>query len=416
MATSRKRMLLIGGLPGQLRKAASFDAEIVYCQFIDKFEPEQAALVDAAILADYTDWKTFRPLVEAAHEVWDFDAVVSLTEPGLDPAGRVNDLLGLPGTSYEVSHRFANKWAMRQWLAEHSPPGLPVVAAAVVTGRDSLAEFGAAHGYPFIVKPTGGTASVGVLRVPSASALDSVWSRIGELRADTSHPLVHAYDLTEFVMEEYVEGDFHTVETFSFGGRHVVLTITQTTTLDSMFVHDGHAIPAKLAPEVEAALVDATVRFLDALELRDGPAHTEFVLTAKGPVVIESQNRVGGALFGAMMEAVYGVDPQKMAIGWPLGLVAELPDRPAATGAAASLLVLAEPGRVLEVLGLDEVRADPDTLDVNVAIGPGDVVRQFDASWDGLGYVAMLAEDADTAAQRCRESVAKIKIQTEPQA
>jgi biotin carboxylase len=407
-------LLVIGGPPGQLQKAHALGPDIVYCQFPDEFQPECRSMVKGAILADYTNWETLRPLVRAAHEVWNFSAAVSLTDPGLVPVAKVNDLLGLGGTSYEVSHRFTNKLRMRHHLAEKAPGDPSAIAAAAVTDRDSLADFGAQHGYPFIVKPVSGAASFGVFRVTGKESIASVWRRICELREDIP-PLMHAFDLHQFMMEEYIEGPFHTVETFSFNGRHVVITITEATTLAKFYVHDGHAIPARLEPSVEASIVEATTRFLDVMGLSDGPAHTEIKLTSRGPAVIESQNRVGGALFAEMMQAVYGIDPQSMAIAWSLGMAEALPDRPAPNGGAASWLMMDDPGTVMEIQGLDEVSADPATIAINLRVGPGDVIRPFGASCDGLGHIAAYGQDAGDASDRCRQSLGRIKFLTQPE-
>jgi hypothetical protein len=411
--TSRKPLLFIGGTPGQLHKAYALGLDVVYCQFPGEFKPEYGAMVKSAILTDYTNWETFRPLIKTAHDVWDFSAAVSLTEPGLDPAGRVNDLLGLGGTSYEVSHRLTNKLLMRRHLTEKAPESPSAIAAAPVTDRDSLMEFGAQYGYPFIVKPTSGTASFGVLRVTGPEAVNQAWQRVRTLQEDYRHPLTHAFNLGQFMVEEYVEGPFHTVETFSFNGRHVVITITEATTLAKSYVHDGHAIPARFAPGVEEAITDGVTAFLDAMGIRNGPAHTEIKLTPRGPVVIESQNRVGGALISDMMRAVYGVDPQTMAVAWPLGMVDELVSRPVPNGGAASWLLMADPGRVVEIRGLDEARAHPATLAANISAGPGDVVRPFDASWDGLGHIAARGADAGDASELCRQILARIEVITE---
>jgi biotin carboxylase len=119
------------------------------------------------LLVDYTDWSVVGPFVEAAHRIWGIDAARSLTEPGLDVSGRINDPLGLGGTGFEVSHRLRDKWVMRRHLA--------TIGAAPVSDRASLARFGAEHRYPFIVKPTDMTAGWGVLRVAGPDDVDRIW-------------------------------------------------------------------------------------------------------------------------------------------------------------------------------------------------------------------------------------------------
>jgi biotin carboxylase len=392
--------------------AKALDLEIVYVQFPDEFNPEYGPLVEGAILTDYTNWTTFEPLVRAAHEAWGFSWVASLTEPGLDPAGRVRDLLGLGGTSFAVSNRFTDKYLMRQRLAEVAPPGMPIIGTALVTDRDSLADFGARHGYPFVTKPVSGTASHGVHVVHSESEVDDVWAEIHRLRADTSHPFAVGYDFDNYLMEEFADGTVYSAEAFSFGGRHTVMSVTEAITHEPSLVGVGHATPARVDPATEQSIVDTVAAFLDAMEYRDGPSHTEVKVGRRGVVVIESQNRVGGALINELVHQVYGVDLRGMAMAWPHGLVEPITIRPAATGAAASWLVVAEPGEIVEIGGLDGVHNDPDTVAVDLPIAVGDVVRQLDGEWDGLGHVAVRATDTETAIELCRAKVADIKIRT----
>jgi biotin carboxylase len=412
--TQRKSLLLVGGSQSQLRKACAAGCDVVWCQFPGEFTEPDRAMVADTVLTDYTDWETLRPLVLAAHETWHFDAVVSLTEWGLDPAARVNDLLGLSGTGHEVSRRFTDKLAMRRHLATVAPGDPSAVAAAPVTGRRSLADFGDQHGYPFIVKPVSGTASFGVFGVHGQESVPSAAERVRRLRRGTTNRHARPLDVGQFMMEEFIDGPFHTVETFSFHGRHVVLTITEVTTLAERYVHNGHAIPARLDGGIEASIVASVTRFLDLMGLRDGPAHTEVKLTERGVAVIESQHRAGGALFSDMIRTVYGIDPQAMAVTWALGQSDELPERPAPAGGAASWLVQADPGTVVSINGVDDLRADPATIAVSLWFSPGDVIGPFDASWDGLGHVAVRGADAGTAIELCRRSLDRISVVTSP--
>ncbi len=95
--------------------------------------------------------------------------------------------------------------------------------------------------------------------------------------------------------------------------------------------------------------------------LRDGVSHTELRLTSRGPRVIESHDRVSGGRVMDLVEAVYGIDLERHAVGWPFRLVPELPWRPAARGAAATRFLTAEPGTVVAIEGADEVRAHPES-------------------------------------------------------
>ena len=78
-----------------------------------------------------------------------------------------------------------------------------------------------------------------------------------------------------------MEGPELSVESFSFGGRHVVLAVTQKS-CSANFVEIGHALPAALPDSIEEAVTASVRTFLDLVGLKDGPAHTEIKLYRAG--------------------------------------------------------------------------------------------------------------------------------------
>ena len=96
-------VLIVGGKLKIVKKAKRLGLRVLYLQHPRQFTPEHQGLVDAAFLVDYTDWSVVGPLARGAYDAYGFGAVLSLTEPGLVPASRINDLLGLPGNPVSVS-------------------------------------------------------------------------------------------------------------------------------------------------------------------------------------------------------------------------------------------------------------------------------------------------------------------------
>lgn len=404
-----KTLMLIGHKTETVRRAKAFGLDVILLQHKTKLDPEQAALADVTFVVDYTDWAVARPLVEAAHRTWGFRAALSLTEPGLEIAGRINDLLGLGGTGFAVSHRLRDKWSMRRHLAAS---GAATVAAALVDGPESLARFGAEHGYPFVVKPTDMTAGFGVLPVSSRADVGAVWKAVQRLRQTGVTYGTTLFTIENFLMEEYVSGPEYSVEAFSFGGRHVVVAVTEKLVDGGRFVELGHTLPARIDEALEREIVDAVKRFLDAMGLMDGPSHTEVRIGPQGPAVIESHNRIGGDRIGDLVRAAYGIDLADYAVGWPFRLVDELPGRPEPLAGACVRLVHTRPGRVVAVGDVEELRARPDVLAAELSVGVGDVVRPLHNNWDRLGLVAVRGSDSEAAVARCTELLAALEIET----
>jgi biotin carboxylase len=399
-----RTLLVLGHLTEPLRIAKSLGLNVILIQHKDKFDPEQARLADVTFVADFTDWTVVEPLARAAHQVWNFAAAISLTEPGLEIAGRINDLFGLGGTSYETARLLRDKLAMRRHLAAVAPRF--AIGAEPLTDRGSIAAFGREHGFPFVVKPVDLTAGFGIFKVAGPEDVDTVWGRIEALRAGGVDRGTTLYQVAGYLMEEYIPGPEFSVESFSFGGRHVVVAITEKLVDETHFAELGHAMPARLAPDEERLLEEAVAAFLDAVGLKDGPAHTELRLSPRGPLVIEGHNRNGGGRIQTLVEAAYGIDLVRCALAWPFRLVDAFEVRPKARAAGCVRGLLGRPGTVAEVSGVEELRAHPDVLAVDIAARPGTVLRATQDNWDRLGLVAVTAPDTDKAVLLCEELVA----------
>ncbi|MFD9129205.1 ATP-grasp domain-containing protein [Kitasatospora sp. NPDC059571] len=407
--SANRTVLLVGGTDTHLERAKALGLTVVLVQHRDKITAFQTGLADALLMVDYTDWDAVAPLADAAHAVWGFAAVLSLTEGGLETAARLNDRFGFPGNGHEVVRRMRDKGLMRRHLAAH---GRLSTDFAAVTDRESLLAFGARAGYPFIVKPTGATASFGLLRVADAADTDRVWERIEEMRGRRTDRGSTLFTVHEFLMEAYLDGPEFSVESFSFAGRHVVVAVTEKLVDEAHFAELGHALPARLDEAAHAAVVAAVTEFLDVMGVTDGPTHTELRLGRRGPAVIESHTRNGGDRITDLVAAAYGIDLVRYGLGWPLRLVEELPDRPAAAGAACIRFLRPEPGTVTAVSGPAELAQLPEVLAVQVTVAPGDTVRPLHDNWDRVGHLAVRAADTDAAVALC-ERLAGERIRIE---
>lgn len=399
MSARDRTVLLLGGKNATVEKAKALGLRVVLIQHPERMTAYQAELADSVLVDDYTRWPTALRLTEEAFRTWRPEAIVSLTEAGLEPAARLAELYEVPGTPpHEVVSRLRDKRRMREHLAGFPSLGLPF---DTVTDEESLLAFGARVGYPFIVKPLNGAAGLGVMRVTGPEDAAPVWRRVRELDGSRSDRKSRMFTLDGFLMEALVSGPEFSVETFSFAGRHVVVAVTEKTVSPAHFAELGHAVPARITEDVHERIRTTVTAFLDAVGLTDGPAHTELRYGPDGPVVIESHNRVGGGCINELVLSAYGVDLASYTIGWPLRLVPELPDRPAPVGAACTLFVHRPPGVVTETGGVEALTARPEVLAAEISVRPGDRVRPLSDNWDRLGFLAVRAPDTDTALAHC---------------
>jgi biotin carboxylase len=409
--TARPTIAVIGGKPKLVRKAGELGLRVVYIQYPRSYREEHWPYVDQALLMDYSDTQRLLPLAKALHQAYPFQKAISLFELGLLPAAEVAEMLGLGGNPRATVELLLDKWQMRRHL---NAMGLSPVAAAVGRTEEDLRAFVGEHGLPVVVKPTREAGSICVLAARDEAELSMVVARYREL-AGTFDAEVLAGPLDEFLVEEYLDGPEVSVESLSFDGRHVVVGVTDKVVGGGLgFVEVGHSMPSR-HPSAMLDQAEALVHaFLDAVGLREGPAHTELKLTARGPVIVESHNRVGGDKIGELAELVYGVDMDRYALGIPFGLVESLAEPPKATGGAAIRFLTPPPGRVVEVLGADAIAGDPALVELELSVAPGDTVPELTWSEDRVGHLIARGETADEAIAHCERLLAAVRIRTEP--
>lgn len=412
VATGRPRVLVLGGGLQHLRKARELGLDVVHAQFPDVYDRGHWPYVDQALLLDYGDIDRLLPLVRALHEAYPIKAAVSLFELGLLPAARINEALGLGGESVATVELLLDKWRMRSHLAAR---GISPVASAVGRSARDVREFVSAHGLPVIVKPVRESGSLGVFRISDPADVDVVAERFRSFDGRwAARDLSCADPFGEFLMEEFLDGPEISVETLTFDGRHVVVAVTDKECDGSGFVEIGHSQPSGCPAGTLREITRLVTDFLDAVGLRNGPGHTEVKLTSRGPRIIESHNRVGGDRIGELTEIAYGVDMERYALGTGFGVVEPLTSSPEPRGGAAVRFLTPEPGRVVEVTGLDAVRADPAFVDLRLEVGPGDEVPPLTWNEDKVGHVVARGATAGEATAHGRRLAAAVHVRTEP--
>lgn len=388
------RILVLGGRATMLRKAVDLGYEVVYVQKPAYFDPATISYCSQVHLLDFQDIPLITSVAQAIHAVTPFDRVITQIENGQMVAAHLTDVLRLPGVSRAMVSRLHDKSALRNLLNEAR---LSPVDAVVATTRGELHDFLTRHGSA-VVKPLMGSGSLGVRKIGSPADLDTAWQWLQDLKID------------KFLVEELLHGPEFSVETFSNGAEHDVIAITGKFTGTGV-VELAHVVPAQVSA-VDAEEIGALVRaLLDAVGYRDGPAHTEVILTPAGPRIIESHARRGGDHIPDLVELVYGVDLEKLTFALVEGVAHATVKRDVDRAAAIHFLV-ADPGVVTEVSGVEEASAVPGVVRVDISVEEGDVVHELRWSEDRCGYVIVQDRDPDIALATAREAVRMIEIRT----
>ena len=405
-ATRNDRLLMCMPYRQFVRKAAAegfriysiWDPGLESAAYLD----EVAELSEELQLADFRDEAGLRRAVAETAARHDVAHVLHFgREETQSPVCEQADALGLAVNSPRSLAQINDKAAMRRLLRERGLSPVRAVEAACPQEAQRLLEAGLE--LPVVVKPTGLDGSRGVRLI----------ERAGDVRAWADELGAYGYR-GPVLVEEYLRGPEFSVETVTAAGRHHVVGITaKRLGPPPGFVEMGHVYPAPLPEADRAAIAELVVAFLDAAGYRFGPTHTEVILTAQGPRIVESQARLGGDRIPQLIEVASGFDIEaalfRALAGGPVD-----PGRAQRLGAVAFFDL--GTGRLQSVGGVDAIARLPFVHALKLKVRPGDVLRPVTDSQSRHGYVVIDAASEEQAGERFGVVRALLQVVTHPDA
>ncbi|MFI6818442.1 siderophore biosynthesis protein [Nonomuraea sp. NPDC050328] len=307
-----------------------------------------------AVLCDVKDP---RALIDTVAELGRPDAIFSNSDHLQAETALAADYFGLPGKDWRACLAAKNKHLMRRGLAPleqvfalRLPPGRPVPAGLP---------------YPLVVKPREGVASEDVVLAGGDADVEAVRARRpGEA----------------VVLEEFLEGPLYTLETLGDATGIQVLGGFRTTL---------GALPYFVEERLDWADPPEREHVLGALRMLGvgfGACHTEYVLTADGPRIIEVNYRAIGDHCDFLLAEILGVPLFEQILRVHLGEPAPVP--PATRGYGTAVSVVAErSGTITSAPGELELVDGEVRLWHRPIRGVGEMVRQTHTNRDYLGVI-----------------------------
>ena len=127
---------------------------------------------------------------------------------------------------------------------------------------------------------------------------------------------------SHFVVEDFIPGTEHNVETLLKDGRAAFHLISDKVPMHPpFFIEIGDNMPSALSVAGQEACRVAAEKAIESLGIRNGWTHTEVKLHGGAAVVVESAARMGGGYFENLLDAVYGINRMEMLIEMFCGIV-----------------------------------------------------------------------------------------------
>lgn len=277
---------------------------------------------------DFSDAETtFGRCVSALNKVkseyGEIDGICTFCEMAVPLVARLAERFALPGNSPESVDAARDKHATRAYM---SKANLPTPRNMLIERQDQVEEAGRHVGFPAVIKPIYGAASIGVVRVNDMESLQATYKKVAKQMAgarivDGAMQAGSAADdavdqgnagswvkLT-LLLEEYLDGPEVDVDLVLSEGEVVYGAITDNwPTIEPYFNETGSNCPSVLSRQSQDGLMQLGKQSVAALGLTSGVFHVELKDTSRGPRLIEVNCRMGGGPVRLTNLLVWGVD------------------------------------------------------------------------------------------------------------
>ena len=321
-------------------------------------------------------------------------------------AARAGAALGLPGNDPALADAARDKAEMNRQFARRgvlTPRTHLVVSEA---GLQTLIGSGLLA-FPWMVKPALGAGSSGVTVVTDAGAAAAAFKA-----ARGTRPMYGIASGPQALAQELVAGTEYSIESFTQDGTTTHLCATRKLTSTGAHRAElGHGLPARLTPERQRAAFRQASLAITATGIRNGPSHTELIITPGGEcVVIEAAARIAAGQIGHLIRHALGIDPWAACLDIALGHPARLTAAHAGY-AAVRFLTAPRQGRLTAITGLPP--AGPRVPVVRVRANPGDLVRPATDNAARLGSIVVTGPDQATADDHADRIMAQVQIEVQ---
>ncbi|HWZ49707.1 MAG TPA: ATP-grasp domain-containing protein, partial [Herbaspirillum sp.] len=321
------------------------------------------------------------------------DAVLCLIDTRMPAAAKLADRLGVRHLNPASAALMRDKFDVRCRLAER---GLAQPLFSLATTNEGVKAAVEQLGLPVLIKPVDGYGSQNIVVLRYLEDLDPLLSPLDDLLPCNADYGLNVRSNDRLLVERFMSGTIIGCDTLTTDGRHQLLGINEKIFFEppSFAIRGGCFTPNRPAFE---AIERYLFSVLDAVGLDWGAAHTELMLTADGPRLIEINPRLVGAkiprLIGYALNRSMHADLIALHTGEGLRIPTE-----SATSVAVTRWIVAEQAGILDHVEMPQWH-DPRIRCVELLKQKGDHIRPPFENADRIGYIMVCAATRSEAEQ-----------------
>lgn len=361
---------------------------------------DPAKIASLVQIGDVNDFAALRDAVrQVAEEVGPVDRLVAVSEFTLGIAAEVREALDIPGPRPADVAVYRDKLRMKEVVAE---AGVRVPRFASCADHGAAVEFARSTGFPLILKPVGGAASIGIHRVEDEAALTVLLDQV---------------DTADHELEEFIDGAIYHVDGFADQDARIPFMAVSRYINDCLsFEAAGEPLGSVVvqASPLRERVEEFARRCVSALGMTSMPFHLELFLTPGGELVfLEVAGRIGGAEVPYLTEKLFGINLFRAWLDAVCEGGATLP--PQVGDPSGGWLIIPKPGGLpARVRSVTSLREEFGTIWRELVPAVGDVMEpggSYDAVHSGR---FILVGDEETVEEDIRKIIAGFHLETVP--
>lgn len=244
------------------------------------------------------------------------DGILTFWEDDVLLTSKIADKFNFIGIPFNVSKKARNKYLFREFCYANQ---LPAPQYKLIKKKEDLKIILQSFAFPLVMKPVYGSSSAYVIKVENEDELYNTYNYIkNNLSTNIESSL---FDGQEIMIEEYIDGNEVDIDILLQNGKMKFYSITDNyKTNEPFFIETGFAIPSSLPSKDQNDLASQAEEILEKMGVYNGCIHFEAKATAKGPVPIEINLRMGGDEVYSFVKGAWGVDLIENAVKIALGM------------------------------------------------------------------------------------------------
>ena len=243
------------------------------------------------------DSTTVEAAVLESHQKFKFDAIIGLLDIRLVETAKLAEKLGLRYLNVESAKLLRDKFNVRSKLKAN---GIEQPEFELATSNEEVVGAIAKVRLPILMKPSDGYGSQNILTLENEEDLDLARETLAHLLPISTDYGLGVRSNDRLLIERYMHGTLIGCDTLTLNGKHHLLGVNEKLMFSppSFAIRGGCFMPNKGEWSV---LEDYLFRILDAVGYDCGATHTEIMLTAEGPRLVEINPRLVGAKIARLM-------------------------------------------------------------------------------------------------------------------